>query len=274
MITARAIGSSRTAKSESSIGGAYAGHGVSRRRSGRGRPPWRRRAPGRRARTGDSADSSPVPPRQSRGDRLLGRGRGSQPLDQPGRVTEIAAGQRERELLAAVAGEDVGRPQLLAPRGGELLQQPVAGLVAVDVVVVLEPVEVEDPDAERGRPRASTAPARGRAPRPSARRFGSPVRSSVRATSARVAISSARSRAIDADSFAIRRTRRNERVDQERGEHDRPDGRHPARQRRRSDPRPRAGSRRPPRSPPGRAGRSRGGRRRPRRGRSRRRTAL
>ena len=93
----------------------------------------------------------PVPEHEPGRGGLSARSRGAQALDQVARVAEVAAGQRERELLAAVAGEHVGSSQLVAPGGRELLEHPVAGLMAVHVVVVLEPIEVDDPDAERSR---------------------------------------------------------------------------------------------------------------------------
>ena len=61
----------------------------------------------------------------------------------------VQPGSATRELLAAVAGERVARPELGDPGGRALLEQPVAGLVAALVVVVLEEVEVEHRDAER-----------------------------------------------------------------------------------------------------------------------------
>jgi hypothetical protein len=64
-------------------------------------------------------------------------------------MLEIGAGERERELLAAVSSEDVARPQVLTPAARNLLQEPIASLVTVVVVVLLEPVQVEDRDAER-----------------------------------------------------------------------------------------------------------------------------
>ena len=90
-----------------------------------------------------------VPAHQSdRAGLALGSG-GAQPFGERAGVVDVAAGQRERELLAAVASEHVGGAQLRRPRGGDLLQQPVAGLMAVVVVVDLELVEVGEPHAER-----------------------------------------------------------------------------------------------------------------------------
>src|ERR1700754_349113 len=63
-------------------------------------------------------------------------------------MLEVRAGQGQGELLSPVAGEDVPGAQTLAPGAGDLLEEAVPDLVAVGVVVVLEPVQVEDRDAE------------------------------------------------------------------------------------------------------------------------------
>src|SRR5215208_7031213 len=60
-----------------------------------------------------------------------------------------AARQRQGELLAAVAGEEVGAAQLHAPCRGRLLEETVAGLVAALVVELLEVVQVDHRDAQR-----------------------------------------------------------------------------------------------------------------------------
>src|SRR4051812_45433149 len=74
---------------------------------------------------------------------LVGGGRLAEALeDREGRVGG-AVGQEDGELLAAVAGEDVGRSEDGAPGSGGLLEQAVAGLVAAGVVEGLEVVEVE-----------------------------------------------------------------------------------------------------------------------------------
>ena len=57
-------------------------------------------------------------------------------------------GQKDDELLAAVAGDAVGRAQRLADHGRERLQRLVAGAVAELVVEALEVVDVEQPDRE------------------------------------------------------------------------------------------------------------------------------
>src|SRR4051794_27417984 len=78
---------------------------------------------------------------------VLGRGCAQSLGDLDGRLRR-AVGERKRELLAPVAGQEVGRAQLVAPRGCRLLEEAVAGLVAALVVERLEMVEVEHRDAE------------------------------------------------------------------------------------------------------------------------------
>ena len=56
--------------------------------------------------------------------------------------------QQDDELLAAVAGDAVGRPERLADDRGERLQRLVAGAVAELVVEALEVVDVEQADRE------------------------------------------------------------------------------------------------------------------------------
>src|SRR3954470_11224871 len=58
----------------------------------------------------------------------------AQALDDEHRAGQVAVGQPEGALLAAVAREHVAGPQLLAPGRGRGLEHAVAGLVAVDVV--------------------------------------------------------------------------------------------------------------------------------------------
>ena len=65
----------------------------------------------------------------------------------------LVSRQQQRELLAAVASQDVALAELVAPGRTDLDQEAVAGLVAVRVVVALEVVEVEERDrgpASRG----------------------------------------------------------------------------------------------------------------------------
>src|SRR5436190_474054 len=65
-------------------------------------------------------------------------------------VLEVRTGQGQGELLASVAREDVARAEVLAPGTADLLEEAVPRLVAVGVVVLLEAVQVEYRDAERG----------------------------------------------------------------------------------------------------------------------------
>ena len=81
-------------------------------------------------------------------------------LRQGGRVVDAGLGQEEHELLAAVAADDVGRPQVGPDRLGDAAQDDVAGGVAVRVVDLLEVVDVDERDrqgpvvaATPGRPR-------------------------------------------------------------------------------------------------------------------------
>ena len=67
----------------------------------------------------------------------------------PGRVDRRAVREGDGELLAAVAGNEVVRPQRVAQDAGEEPQGPVAGLVPVGVVQVLEVVEVGHGDRDR-----------------------------------------------------------------------------------------------------------------------------
>src|SRR5258705_2432514 len=64
-------------------------------------------------------------------------------------MLEVGAGESEGELLPPVPGEDVAGAQALAPAAGELLEESIARLVAMCVVVLLEAVEVEDRHAEQ-----------------------------------------------------------------------------------------------------------------------------
>ena len=59
------------------------------------------------------------------------------------------AGQQEGELLTADAGQHLTGLEVLGPRRGRLLEQPVSGRVAAGVVVGLEVVEVEHGQRER-----------------------------------------------------------------------------------------------------------------------------
>ena len=64
-------------------------------------------------------------------------------------MLEVASGERDRELLTAVAGEQIGVAKDRAPGAGRLAQDPVTSLVAMAVVVFLEEVEVEHRDRQR-----------------------------------------------------------------------------------------------------------------------------
>ena len=73
-----------------------------------------------------------VPLRDPAGDRDPGRGVGADPLDDRRGVAEAGAREQQRELLAAVAGDQVHLADLTGPARGRLLQQAVAGSMAVD----------------------------------------------------------------------------------------------------------------------------------------------
>src|SRR5205807_9557002 len=83
----------------------------------------------------------PVPGGDPGRRRLVGDRDRSQALYDLEPPLERAVREQQPELLAAVAGEQVARAQHLAPGGGDLLEQPVPGLVAALVVVLLEVVE-------------------------------------------------------------------------------------------------------------------------------------
>ena len=111
---------------------------------------------------------------ETRGDRHLLPVRHEHPAclgRRPGALSETrtadgaGAREHERELLAAPATRDVALAHRLSQRGGECLQDLVAGGVPVPVVHLLEEVEVCEHDAHRrrrsvtrGRARTSTSP--------------------------------------------------------------------------------------------------------------------
>ncbi len=70
---------------------------------------------------------------------LLGDGRGGD---------DVRLGEDDHELLAPVAAQRVGRPDVGPQRRGHALEDDVAGLVAVRVVHVLEEVDVDEGDRE------------------------------------------------------------------------------------------------------------------------------
>src|SRR3954452_5772190 len=99
---------------------------------------------------------APVPQRDARRARLLlGHGL-AEALDELDRLVLSAARHGERELLAAVAGQQIARAQAARPGDGRRLEQDVAGEVAALVVEALEAVDVEHGDAQR-RPVAARA---------------------------------------------------------------------------------------------------------------------
>src|SRR6185295_10662841 len=62
---------------------------------------------------------------------------------------EVGLGEEDGELLAAVAGDDVGLADGLAEGGGQVAEHLVPHLVAVGLVDVLEVVEVEEEQRQR-----------------------------------------------------------------------------------------------------------------------------
>ena len=65
------------------------------------------------------------------------------PLGSPDRIVAGGAVEDDEELLAAVAGDEVGGPEAAGEEPGERPQDGVAGDVAVAVVQVAEVVQVE-----------------------------------------------------------------------------------------------------------------------------------
>ena len=83
----------------------------------------------------------------------------------------VGALEEDGELVAADPAEQVAGAEDAGPAAGDLGEQPVAGLVAVAVVHVLEAVEIEQDDAER--PARAPRAAEGLVERPVP---GAPVR--------------------------------------------------------------------------------------------------
>ena len=65
------------------------------------------------------------------------------------RAIDRTAGQDQRELLAAVPGQQVGGAQALVGLAAQRPEQAIAGLVPVTVVEDLEVVEVDQADRDR-----------------------------------------------------------------------------------------------------------------------------
>ena len=146
----------------------------------RGRPA--RPAPARR-RPDRSATATPTdPPTTTRTppavDRLGQRG-----LERLGRGGGLRRGgaraEHDRELVAAVPGDQIGRPGRRLQPVRDRDEHLVADQVAVGVVDVLEPVEVDQQQRDRVGPRRSRA-IRADSRRVSVSRFARPVRPSVR----------------------------------------------------------------------------------------------
>ena len=71
------------------------------------------------------------------------------PFENVDRLESVELGQHHHELLAAPARDQVVVAEGLLGGLGEQAQRTVAGLVAVGVVELLEPVEVRDDDREQ-----------------------------------------------------------------------------------------------------------------------------
>ena len=67
------------------------------------------------------------------------------------RAVQVGVRKDDRELVAAEAREDVGRPQRLAHRAAQLREHDVADHVAEAVVDLLELVDVEQQQRRAGR---------------------------------------------------------------------------------------------------------------------------
>lgn len=84
-----------------------------------------------------------IPEADTGGERLAVRGACPQRLDARLGLCQSVAGEKNRELFAAIAGEQRVRAELLAPVGDHLSEQAITRLVAVRVVVGLEVVQVQ-----------------------------------------------------------------------------------------------------------------------------------
>src|SRR2546430_16140149 len=75
----------------------------------------------------------------------------AQPLDELAPALGVGLRQDEREFVAAVAGDEVGRADLALHHGAELAQHPVARLLAEPLVDVAQPVHVDHDEREAQR---------------------------------------------------------------------------------------------------------------------------
>ena len=117
------------------------------------------------------APSWTVTPRTTNG-ALERAGEPQRELD--GRAAVGQPAQQHRELVAAEPREHVAAPQRAAQPLGDVAQEPVAVVVAERVVDLLEPVEVDQQQADR--PAAQPHAARSRAGRGGTARSGSAAR--------------------------------------------------------------------------------------------------
>jgi hypothetical protein len=80
----------------------------------------------------------------------VGRDALADPIGDLERLGLVRIGQQHHELLAAVAGGDVRRADLLLQDPGDAPEHLIAGHVAVGVVVPLEVIHVEDDQRQGG----------------------------------------------------------------------------------------------------------------------------
>src|SRR5262249_44275995 len=69
--------------------------------------------------------------------------------DDGGRLVEVRVGEQQHELVATNAGELISRTQHRLRRRREVDQRGVTGLVTLDVVDLLQPVEIQERDRQR-----------------------------------------------------------------------------------------------------------------------------
>ena len=81
-------------------------------------------------------------------ERLTGWHHGPQVVQDHDCLDTGAVAEHDRELFAAVAGQQVGAAHPGAPGSGGFLEEPIAALVAVVVVVAFEVIQVEQRDIE------------------------------------------------------------------------------------------------------------------------------
>src|SRR5262249_16839834 len=72
--------------------------------------------------------------------------------DDGGRLVEVRVGEQQHELVATNAGELISRTQHCLRRRREVDQRRVTGLVTLDVVDLLQPVEIQERDRQRPAP--------------------------------------------------------------------------------------------------------------------------